>query len=134
MKSRKVLYNYVTLLLVGLYMLTVTKPAFHVIHYTINYGTYVNQLCVNKDKPQLNCNGTCALAKKISDLKEPQENPALPVFESLYWYVAPVSSETNEFTISLIERLSFIPYLNSLTTIEPEIPTPPPNIIVKDFS
>lgn len=36
-----------------------------VLHYYFNYTYYVEVLCENKDKPEMHCNGTCALGKEL---------------------------------------------------------------------
>lgn len=42
----------------------------------INYDYIVNVLCENKDKPQMQCNGKCYLAKQLAkESKQNHENP-----------------------------------------------------------
>jgi len=50
-----------------------------IIDYTIDYQTYVNELCVNQDKPELACDGKCALASAYQKTEEPQA-PGIPIF------------------------------------------------------
>ncbi|MCO6175474.1 hypothetical protein NHF50_10505 [Flavobacterium sp. NRK F10] len=55
----------------------VIKPVIPVLDYVVNYDYIKNELCVNKDKPQLHCNGKCHLAKelgKASEQGKPQSN------------------------------------------------------------
>lgn len=35
-------------------------------HYWFNYTYYSEVLCENKDKPEMHCNGSCALSKKLA--------------------------------------------------------------------
>jgi hypothetical protein len=37
--------------------------------YKLNFSAYLEQ-CLNKDKPELKCNGQCKLARKINDAGE----------------------------------------------------------------
>lgn len=54
-----------------------------VMHYWFNYAYYAEVLCENKDKPEMHCNGSCALskelakaetAKQLADTKIPELN------------------------------------------------------------
>ncbi len=119
--------------MIGIYLFTIGKPAVHVVHYTLNYGTYANELCENKDKPQLNCNGTCILAQKLNMLETPAEKeiPALPIFEGLHWYIALLDEEPPVYYPvyrDLTTRLCRAHNNYTSPTFTP--PTPPPNGIV----
>lgn len=43
--------------------------------YMVDTGSFVELFCVNKDKPELQCNGKCELAK-LTPQKDNSENPA----------------------------------------------------------
>jgi hypothetical protein len=50
------------------------KPVLPVLEYVVNYEYISKVLCVNKDKPKLQCNGKCHLIKelaKASDAEKP---------------------------------------------------------------
>lgn len=55
------------------------KPLWPVAEYVMNYDYIKNVLCENKDKPQLNCDGKCYLAKQLA--KESQQNEKNPFGE-----------------------------------------------------
>lgn len=48
------------------------------VNFTINRKYIVENFCINKDKPELKCDGKCFLMQKINDEKERQES--LPAF------------------------------------------------------
>jgi len=48
------------------------KPFWPIVEYTLNYDYIVENLCENKEKPILKCNGKCYLAKQIA--KELEED------------------------------------------------------------
>ncbi|MGX1023131.1 hypothetical protein [Psychroflexus sp. MBR-150] len=50
-----------------LYFVAMIRPAQPVLNYILNYDYIVNVLCINRDKPKLNCNGKCYLMKMIED-------------------------------------------------------------------
>jgi len=41
------------------------KPMIPLLEYAAFYDYIKNELCVNKDKPEMHCNGKCHLAKQI---------------------------------------------------------------------
>lgn len=41
------------------------KPLLPLLEYAAFYDYIKNELCVNKDKPELKCNGKCHLAKQL---------------------------------------------------------------------
>ncbi len=52
------------------------KPIWQVADYIINYDYIVNVLCENRDKPQLNCDSKCYLAKQLAkELEDDGKNP-----------------------------------------------------------
>jgi hypothetical protein len=46
--------------------LIVLKPVFPVVEYVFDYEYISEVLCVNKDKPELHCNGKCYLMKSLA--------------------------------------------------------------------
>jgi hypothetical protein len=50
-------------------------PAVPMIDYAVNYKYISEELCVNKDKPEMHCNGKCHLKKEIKKVLG-DENPA----------------------------------------------------------
>lgn len=43
--------------------------------YLINIGYIVKNLCVNKDKPAMHCNGKCYLAKQLKQQEKQEQAP-----------------------------------------------------------
>lgn len=76
-------------------MLYIFKPIFPVATYIIQYDYIVNELCVNKDKPTLNCNGKCHLMKELAkasnDDQKENKDYKFPVFETISFLEAPFS-------------------------------------------
>jgi len=80
------------LLFASLYVIAMLRPVMPVINYYINYDYIVAELCENKDKPVLKCNGKCHLTKELkkasngvdSEQKAPplnmKEYPIAPIF------------------------------------------------------
>ena len=55
-------------------LLIILNPIFPVIEYVVNYDYISKVLCVNKEKPKLQCNGKCHLMKELAKNSE-NENP-----------------------------------------------------------
>ena len=49
------------------------KPVLPVAGYVINYEYISTKLCVNKEKPKLQCNGKCQLMKKLAAASESEK-------------------------------------------------------------
>src|SRR5690606_37958801 len=46
------------------------KQLITVAKYVVFYDYIKNEVCVNKDKPELNCNGKCHLMKKMANVSK----------------------------------------------------------------
>jgi hypothetical protein len=64
-------------ILLVLYFASAATPAVSIFNYCLNYTYYSQVICINKNKPKSDCNGTCALKKEIGKLS--QENSAVPI-------------------------------------------------------
>ena len=51
--------------LLCIYSLVVVKPLFPVIDYLLNKEYIAKNLCENRNKPKMNCNGKCHLMKQL---------------------------------------------------------------------
>ena len=71
----------ITHLLLNLYLLVLVQPVLPVLEYLINYDYIVNELCENRDKPILTCNGKCYLGDQVEkqlDRGPDQQKPLPP--------------------------------------------------------
>jgi len=50
------------------------KPVIPVLEYVVFYDYIKNELCENKDKPKLECNGKCHLKKELAKASDTSEN------------------------------------------------------------
>lgn len=67
--------------LLNMYLLALLQPALPVLEYLINYDYIVSELCENRDKPILTCNGKCYLGDQVTkqlDLQSDTEQPLPP--------------------------------------------------------
>jgi len=94
-----------THLFLNLYLLALIQPALPVIDYLVNYNYIATELCENRDKPILTCNGKCYLEEQVKqqlDLSDKEETPMPPQvdFEKL------ISLKFKKFTYLLFEAKS----------------------------
>ncbi|MDD7915132.1 hypothetical protein [Polaribacter ponticola] len=61
------------LLFVFLYMLAMLRPIAPFVEYAINQDYIAKFLCINQDKPEMQCNGKCHLYKEVK--KQQEETP-----------------------------------------------------------
>jgi len=69
----------ITHFLLNLYLLVLVQPGLPVLEYMINYNYIVNELCENRDKPVLACNGKCYLGNQIEKQLDLDGNTQLPI-------------------------------------------------------
>jgi hypothetical protein len=63
-------------LMLNLYLLAIFQPLYPILEYIIHYDYIVEELCENRDKPVLACNGKCYLGKQLTaDEKDSGEDP-----------------------------------------------------------
>ena len=72
-----------------IFVYAINFKSFVTIDYFINQSEITDLFCINKEKPQLQCNGKCHLAKQL--VKVDNESEELPF-----------SQNTNEYSLELI--------------------------------
>lgn len=65
--------SYIASLLLFAIMLPTISPWGTVAYFNINRNYIAKVLCENRDRPQLNCNGKCYLAKKLKQQQEKKD-------------------------------------------------------------
>lgn len=71
---------------------------FVVTNYLINYDYIANVLCINKDKPELKCNGKCHLNKELKKDDERKDKEIKSTFEVYFFCHTPQISSENIFS------------------------------------
>lgn len=57
-------------------VIMLTKPLWPVLDYVANYNYIVSELCENRDKPEMHCNGKCYLTKELAkEATDGENNP-----------------------------------------------------------
>ena len=92
-----------THLFLNLYLLALIQPALPVLEYFVNYDYIVAELCENRDKPILTCNGKCYLEKQVKEqlnLAHSDEAPKPPKVDLEKF----ITLKTKQFTYRFIEQ------------------------------
>jgi len=55
--------------------------AYYFIDFQLRKDYIAKVLCINKDRPELHCDGTCYLAKKVKALEERENQSQRSIFE-----------------------------------------------------
>ncbi len=71
--------SLLSILVVFSLILQVVAKASLLTYYFVNKRYYTEVLCENKDKPQLNCNGTCVLSQQLRNTQPIHEVPNIPM-------------------------------------------------------
>lgn len=59
-----------SLLIMIIFCIILLNPLLPIIDYSINYNYISNQICVNKNQPELECHGKCYLTKAFKKTQE----------------------------------------------------------------
>lgn len=118
-----------SIILAIVFVLCTNIKSIIIIDYFLNVSEITELFCINKEKPQLNCNGKCHLKTQIkevekNDTKSPFSNRLLTVnFELI-----PILNSSNlSLTLYelIIEKPNFRKTYNLLSIFH-NIPSPPP--------
>lgn len=105
-----------------LYVTAMLRPVMPLANYLINQDYIAEFLCINKDKPALECNGKCYLAEQLKKASEEKEKnlPAIAMEEYPIGIVLFISFQT-ETTTKIFPKANFrynnnysFAYLNSV--------------------
>jgi len=66
-------------LLLGFYLLAIFKPFLPHLEYAFNKVYIIQQLCENRFRPEMKCEGKCYLARRLAQAEETHEPENKPV-------------------------------------------------------
>lgn len=97
------------------YLLAMVKPILPLLDYYLNYNYIATKLCENRDKPILDCNGKCYVAKEIEKNKKENHQDTVVLEFKMDFYI----SNDLEF-ITFIEN-SFLETQNNRIPVTREL-------------
>lgn len=77
--------------------------------YELRKDFIIKNYCINKNKPELHCDGKCYLAKKIQKANEQDEQQATQQFINKFFSIESVNNASNyiEYQFTVIEIADF---------------------------
>ena len=121
MKKAIIVYAFIILL----------KPVLPVFEYVINYDYIVTELCENKEKPVMRCNGKCHLMKELAKASE-NEKPITgkkPVMETEVMFFQPLADIPFAFSPVIPFAANNVAYRNFYNHVAIQAIFHPPAVI-----
>jgi hypothetical protein len=92
--------SFISILLVTTLSFGFILKSLIIVSFQINKTNIVAEFCVNKDKPEMECDGKCYLSKQLSQTESSNESSRLP--ESIVQYeistfLVPANFENTKF-------------------------------------
>ena len=104
----------ISLGLLGLMLLKACVIPLLYLDFEIRRDYIVANLCENRNRPMLNCNGKCYLAKKIADAKKQEEKQAERDFLSKLFapatdltFTSMIAIDKKEYSLSFAKSVEF---------------------------
>lgn len=96
------------------------------VHFTLNRETIERRFCINKNRPELQCHGTCFLKKQLQKAGENPESASVVIYPWIDTF--PSLATESGLKTPTIEVQNEIPGLKEDFYKEPglETPVPPP--------
>ena len=115
-------------------MLLTTLILFNSLRVSITYSYYkldpigfIERLCENKDKPQLQCNGKCHLKKVVQSQNNEQKTPESTIdFKEILFYNEAL--DEYNFLNFVISKKPFFAYTNFYKYLEVSLLDHPPQV------
>jgi hypothetical protein len=89
-----------------LYLIALCKPIAPLIEYYSNKDFFANVLCINKNKPEMHCNGQCVLMQRLKAAmgeEQPSQSVPMPKIEFKDYPVGIVSGLLSDLSIECAE-------------------------------
>jgi hypothetical protein len=77
---KRIIFGWLFILLYGIALL---RPIHPLIDYYVNQDFFAKVLCINKDKPEMACNGKCILMQRLKQVSpnSAEQTPANPILK-----------------------------------------------------
>ncbi len=80
------IFRGISVVIIVMFICSINIKSLVTINYFINQSEIIELFCINKDKPQLECNGKCHLATQLITIDENQEEkPFFPSGNLVNW-------------------------------------------------
>ncbi|MGO3183849.1 MAG: hypothetical protein ACTIJ9_13565 [Aequorivita sp.] len=107
------------------FLLVISQHAVIIVHFKLNQQSIENKYCINKNKPELKCNGKCYLNKELKESKK-SDSKMVITFKNFDLTLNPTSefiAETPKF-IKVKQIVGYKEFLHSEPYLEIFVPPP----------
>jgi hypothetical protein len=101
-------------------------------NYLVQYNYYAEVLCENQDKPEMECNGKCALMQELDKAEDGNSDQA-PSFPNLKTLEVPAVLPNDLVTFSTYQNLNislFKPLFEELPIMAIQVEEQPPTFLL----
>ena len=108
-----------------IFLFVVSQQAVVVMHFKLNQKAITEQFCINKNKPELHCNGKCYLSKELQETENTDSKKILNTknFDLVFYSNIAYEIETLN-VIKTKVKLIYIEFLHSEPYLEILVPPP----------
>ena len=85
----RLLHNIVTSVLLLVVLTGAMKNSLLLMYYQVDTTAFINTFCVNKDRPQLHCDGKCKLSQLLKEKERKEANETLVSLQAEYLLFQP---------------------------------------------
>lgn len=110
--------------------MAMVKPVMPVLEYLYNQDYIAEVLCINKDKPMLNCDGKCYLAQMIKEQQKEKQHQDVPSADLREYPIGFVSIFEPSFFLSDFTKKNALPWSNRYLGQHVSSIFHPPNFLV----
>jgi len=84
--------------------------------FELNRSYIAEKLCINKNKPELNCHGKCFLMKKLAETEKKQESERTAQQKNLFQEIATLANSRFKFNTQLLAEIN-TPFISNYQLI-----------------
>lgn len=99
------------------------------IDFKLNQESIAEAHCINKDKPEMNCDGKCYLKKQLEKTKKDKKPLQSPRYFESEWVVYSSEIVLTDFTLSVQENIFEHVYISMFSEPHTDLPEIPPQTI-----
>jgi len=97
--------------------------------YKLNKNFIVDELCENKNKPEMNCDGKCYLGKQMDKQTGADSEPDNQVILSNIHELPHILLQTNNSPTNFPRVISYSTFYQITTDLITDVHTPPPKLV-----
>ncbi|REG87792.1 hypothetical protein [Winogradskyella sediminis] len=119
------MYKVFSLILTSIFLFVVSQQAIVIMNFKLNQKAITEQFCINKAKPELQCNGKCHLTKELQETEHTDSEKIMNTKNFDLVYYQDSEFKISNFNITQIKvKLIYIEFQHSEPYLE--VLKPPP--------